>query len=140
MPAGAELPALSPQLQQALLEYRWPGNVRELENVMRRLLVYQDSVTIMQELRAAESPRLRPATSGAGDSQPNGKTHPASTIDRLAEVSREAESRLLLDTLQQTRWNRRQAAARLNIEYKAFLYKLQKHGLVEAKTKRDASV
>ena len=136
MPVGAELPVLSPQLQQALLEYRWPGNVRELENVMRRLLVYQDSVTIMQELRVPEAPRPRSAAPAAADSQQYGKAQPASTIDRLAELSREAESRLLLDTLEQTRWNRRQAAARLNIEYKAFLYKLQKHGLVEVKVKR----
>jgi DNA-binding NtrC family response regulator len=140
MPPGAELPEISPQLQQALLDYRWPGNVRELENVMRRLLVYQDAATIMQELQAVETPRLRPVTTGPIDSHQNGKAEPASTIDRLAAVSREAESRLLLDTLELTRWNRRQAAARLNIEYKAFLYKLQKHGLVEAKSKRDASV
>ena len=135
MPAEAELPELSPQLQQALLDYRWPGNVRELENVMRRLLVYQDSATIMQELQAARDGPFALSSVAATDSQQGGKTTP-STIGRLAEASREAESRLLLDTLEQTRWNRRQAAARLNIEYKAFLYKLQKHGLVEAKVKR----
>jgi two-component system response regulator AtoC len=137
MPASAELPELSPQLQQALLEYRWPGNVRELENVMRRLLVYQDAATIIQELQSPETqtPRSRSAAPAGINSRQAVKT-PPSTIGRLAEESREAESRLLLDTLEQTRWNRRQAAARLNIDYKAFLYKLQKHGLVEAKVKR----
>jgi DNA-binding NtrC family response regulator len=57
-------------------------------------------------------------------------------LDRLAEASRIAETELLLDALEACRWNRRQAAASLQIEYKAFLYKLQKYGIVESKAKR----
>lgn len=57
-------------------------------------------------------------------------------LDRLVEASRTAEIELLLDTLETCRWNRRQAAASLQIEYKAFLYKLQKYGIVESKVKR----
>jgi two-component system response regulator AtoC len=57
-------------------------------------------------------------------------------LDRLAEASRLAETELLLDALESNRWNRRQAAASLQIEYKAFLYKLQKYGIVESKGKR----
>ena len=58
------------------------------------------------------------------------------SFDHFAETSRTAESKLLLDTLEAVRWNRRQAALQLNIDYKALLYKLQKHGIVESKTKR----
>ena len=57
-------------------------------------------------------------------------------LDRLAEASRLAETELLLDALEASRWNRRQAAASLQIEYKAFLYRLQKYGIVESKGKR----
>jgi len=57
-------------------------------------------------------------------------------FDRLAEASRAAETELLLNALEANRWNRRQAAASLNLEYKAFLYKLQKYGIVESKVKR----
>jgi two-component system response regulator AtoC len=57
-------------------------------------------------------------------------------LDRLAEASRLAETELLLTALEASRWNRRQAAASLGIEYKAFLYKLQKYGIVEPKGKR----
>jgi len=59
-------------------------------------------------------------------------------LDQLAEASRTAEIEFLLDALEVCRWNRRQAAASLNIEYKAFLYKLQKYGIVESKVKRRA--
>ncbi|MGA7318483.1 MAG: helix-turn-helix domain-containing protein, partial [Silvibacterium sp.] len=58
------------------------------------------------------------------------------TMDHLERSSRQAETKLLLEALGATRWNRRQAAAQLNIEYKAFLYKLQKYGIVETKVKR----
>ena len=57
-------------------------------------------------------------------------------LDRLAEASRIAETEVLLEALEACRWNRRQAAASLQIDYKAFLYKLQKYGIVESKVKR----
>jgi DNA-binding NtrC family response regulator len=72
---------------------------------------------------------------GAG-SKPSRSPDRVDRLDRLAEASRNAETELLLDALKANRWNRRQAAASLNIEYKAFLYKLQKHGIVESKVKR----
>jgi two-component system response regulator AtoC len=58
------------------------------------------------------------------------------SLDQLAEASRIAETELILDALEANRWNRRQAAASLQIEYKAFLYKLQKYGIVTSKGKR----
>jgi transcriptional regulator with GAF, ATPase, and Fis domain len=36
--AGQPLPAVSPQLERALVQYGWPGNVRELENEASRLV------------------------------------------------------------------------------------------------------
>jgi DNA-binding NtrC family response regulator len=60
----------------------------------------------------------------------------AERLDRLAEASRVAETELLLNALEACRWNRKQAAASLSIDYKAFLYKLQKYGIVESKVKR----
>jgi DNA-binding NtrC family response regulator len=124
-------------LQQSMLEYHWPGNVRELENIMRRFLVYQNSSMLIEELTedTAGSPP-KPATVSNHYrviSEENG-----SSINRLAEQSRMAESKLLLEALEATRWNRRQAAARLNLEYRAFLYKLQKYGIADKREKAEA--
>jgi DNA-binding NtrC family response regulator len=58
------------------------------------------------------------------------------SFNHLAEASRTAESRLLIETLESARWNRRQAAMRLNLDYKALLYKLRKYGIVEGKAKQ----
>jgi two-component system response regulator AtoC len=131
---GSTPPSIPDSLKHALLALRWPGNVRELENVMRRYLVYQDAALILAELACLnDTDEQHRATVGSSrPPQSEGRV----SFDHFAEASRSAESKLLLDTLESVRWNRRQAAIQLNIDYKALLYKLQKHGIVESKTKR----
>jgi two-component system response regulator AtoC len=134
---GSAPPTIPDPLRRVMLEHQWPGNVRELENVMRRFLVYQDAALLVAELiDPFDSPRPRLAvarpSSPAQAPQFNGRV----SLDHFAEASRTAESKLLLETLESVRWNRRQAAVQLNIDYKALLYKLQKHGIVESKAKR----
>lgn len=137
MVPGTSAPHIPETLRHAMLAHSWPGNVRELENVMRRFLVYQDAELLAAELGDPTAPpklRLAVARTPAPPRSPL-KTGPVS-FDHFAEASRNAESKLLLDTLESVRWNRRQAASLLNIDYKALLYKLQKHGIVESKAKR----
>ena len=134
---ASPVPSIPEALRQAMLDHPWPGNVRELENVMRRFLVYQDPALLAAELTDPfDSPKPQLAVarelSTACATQNNNRL----SFDRFAEASRTAESRLLLETLESVRWNRRQAAIQLNIDYKALLYKLQKHGIVESKAKR----
>jgi DNA-binding NtrC family response regulator len=157
LPKGQRMPAIGDDLKRFLLDYRWPGNVRELENVMRRFIVYQDSAMLIKELlegsedfqsgialaQVASFPDSSPSGSGVtaesdsgGEVGGSGPLDRVDRLDRLAEASRLAETELLLDALKANRWNRRQAAASLQIEYKAFLYKLQKYGIVESKSKR----
>jgi two-component system response regulator AtoC len=148
MPKGQTPPTIGEELKRFLLDYRWPGNVRELENVMRRFIVYQDPALLIQEMqggagdfrsgislaKVATFPESK-AAEGVGNQTPD-RGDKVDRLDRLAEASRVAETELLLDALDAYRWNRRQAAASLQIEYKAFLYKLQKYGIVESKGKR----
>ena len=47
---------------------------------------------------------------------------------RAAQI---AEKRVIERVLQQTRWNRKEAAERLQISYKALLYKMKEAGLGE---------
>jgi two-component system response regulator AtoC len=145
LPAGVEPPVITKELQNAMLAYNWPGNVREVENVMRRFLVYQDAQVLAQELKRLSAPIAPPVEKSPVHIPANGKSNGNGnggsnvvTMDHLEKSSREAETRLLLDALGATRWNRRQAAAQLKIDYKAFLYKLQKYGIVE-KAKRGAA-
>ena len=134
---GGSAPTIPEMLRRAMLAHSWPGNVRELENVMRRFLVYQDASLLTAELTAPlDPPKLRLAVARTPATSITPVNGGRVSFDHFAEISRTAESKLLLDTLESVRWNRRQAALQLNIDYKALLYKLQKHGIVESKAKR----
>ena len=134
---GSSAPTIPEMLRRAMLAHSWPGNVRELENVMRRYLVYQDAGLLTAELTEAfDPPKLRLALAKTLTPSRPSVNGGRVSFDHFAEVSRTAESKLLLETLESVRWNRRQAALQLNIDYKALLYKLQKHGIVESKAKR----
>ena len=133
-PGTAPLP-VTPALHQALVAHAWPGNIRELENVMRKYLVVRDAETIIEDLRAR---MLRRATSGGQPNPPKVAAAGVSTGARydeppvspiLARVNRakeQAETDAILAALNSTRWNRKQAAQLLNIDYKALLYKMKK--------------
>jgi two-component system response regulator AtoC len=104
---------------------------------MRRYLVYQDAALLAAELTDPfDSPKPRLAVARPSSAAHAPQNNNRVSFDHFAEASRAAESKLLLETLESVRWNRRQAAIQLNIDYKALLYKLQKHGIVESKAKR----
>jgi len=123
------------ELKQALMAYQWWGNVRELENVMRRLIVLQDQKAIARELQAKAARRPRSATTVASVPVMEALPAPAVAVQEtpiLEQVTRakeQAETGAILAALASTRWNRKQAAALLKIDYKALLYKMKKLGV-----------
>jgi two-component system response regulator AtoC len=125
---------LSPGTVEIFMKYHWPGNVRELENLVRRMVVLGNEDAVVEEIRltgsrhqkreeASDSPDL--GSLGADFSNEQG-------ID-LKAISRRAaqlaEKGVIEKVLQQTRWNRKEAAERLQISYKALLYKMKENGL-----------
>lgn len=130
---GFELPMIPPDLKQALKNYHWPGNVRELENTVRKLIVLRDPGIITRELNGrihrrhvGPEPALRvPAPMSPADA-PTG-------LEVVTKANQQAEIEAIMAALHSTRWNRKQAAALLGIDYKALLYKMKKFG-VDTKT------
>ena len=111
------IPEVSSQMAQLFEEYSWPGNLRELESAARVLVALGDEQLAMGGLRAL----LRhPAEPGNG--------HRMSLKAAAKAASHQAEKELILKVLTRTRWNRRRAAAELQISYKALLYKLKQIG------------
>jgi two-component system, NtrC family, response regulator AtoC len=130
-----------------MIEYHWPGNIRELENLVKRYVIVGNEAQIIRELSTH-----KPTMPAVSDSQPAG-TDPrpgARTVQagptaipitagkpKLAEedapslldigkrAAMRAEREAIERTLNQTRWNRRQAAKILKISYKALLNKLK---------------
>ena len=138
-PAGASPPSLTPELKQALLAWHWPGNVRELENVIRRFVVLRDAGVIAHELHLKTSQygmrtplvpgaAIGPIPVSAGAAKP-GNEAPAPILEQVTKAKEQAETGAIVAALQSTRWNRKQAAALLKIDYKALLYKMRKLGI-----------
>jgi len=123
---------LSPELLQACMEHSWPGNLRELSNFVKRYLVLGDEKLAINE--------LRPKSDGSGAQFDPGKKGSESTGGGLKSLARsakdEAEAEAITKALDQTNWNRKQAAALLKISYKALLYKIRQYGLAEPRSHR----
>jgi two-component system, NtrC family, response regulator AtoC len=121
--AGTPVPAISLSLGQSLLAYDWPGNIREVENLMRKLIVLRNPDLIAEELRGKVARRALSQTMRA-QSQQVRVAEPI--LQQVTKAKQHAESEAILTALNATRWNRKQAASQLNIEYKALLYKMKK--------------
>jgi two-component system, NtrC family, response regulator AtoC len=121
----------SAELIDRLQNHDWPGNIRELESVMKRYVLL--GIEGAKDVGPAVEDR-RPVVSM--------RTHPQSVS--LKQVTREAaqalERRIILKTLQETRWNRRQAARVLNISYRALLYKIKAAGFASDRIPADVEM
>jgi two-component system response regulator AtoC len=134
-PGTAPLP-ITPALHQALAMHPWPGNIRELENVMRKYLVIRDADLMVEDLRSRTLRRAAPAlvsapvkVMAASSAAEMAEPEPPPSTPILKQVNRakeQAETDAILAALNSTRWNRKQAAQILNIDYKALLYKMKK--------------
>ncbi|MGG7604500.1 sigma-54-dependent transcriptional regulator [Massilia sp. BKSP1R2A-1] len=153
--AGPGQATLGPGVLDALRAYSFPGNIRELENVLERALAFANDgvievgdlslkaarpgdavvrepapmtasvtpVEIAVELEPAPAPAAEPAPVAPGLG-PNGL--PGNLPEYLSQVERDIIGR----ALQQTNFNRTQAAALLGISVRQLRYQMQKLEIV----------
>jgi two-component system response regulator AtoC len=121
---------LSPTLLEACQEYSWPGNLRELNNFVKRYLVLGDEKLAIHE--------LTPKSDGGGapfDATPRNGAESSGGLKSLSRNAKdEAEAEAIAKALDETNWNRKQAAVLLKISYKALLYKIRQYGIAEVKS------
>ena len=113
---------LSDEALELLSGQPWRGNVRELRNLLERAQLAGDGQLDSQALRAL---LIDPVTPPA----PSSAATPVSSAQSLAEQLAQAERQALIDALQASAGNRRQAAARLGISRAGLYAKLALHGL-----------
>jgi DNA-binding NtrC family response regulator len=147
---GKQPPPFTEYAVSRMMEYAWPGNIRELENLVKRYVIVGNEAQIIRELSThkpfastadranahwepqVEAPTSPPPSAPA----PVLKESPApppldSEVESLSllEIGRRAamlaEREAIERVLNQTRWNRRQAAKILKVSYKALLNKLK---------------
>jgi len=117
-PKGIESKGLSPEAEQLLTNYDFPGNARELRNIVER-------ATVVARFGRIEPRHLSlPLTPGA---LPVATRVPDEVQDGPAPD--DPERTLILNALEETRWNRRQTAKNLGISYSALRYRMLKLGL-----------
>jgi two-component system, NtrC family, response regulator AtoC len=123
------------ETMQALIGYPWPGNIRELENLCKRYVIVGDSTQIVRELllHAVESPAPvteKERTAGSAIEFPISSE--PSLLDIGRQAAWQAERQAIQETLVATRWNRREAARRLRVSYKALLNKIKQIAVEDA--------
>ena len=149
--AGPGQASLGPGVLEALKAYSFPGNVRELENVLERALAFaNDGVIQVGDLSlkaarpveggrgetatpvAAPAPVLAtPATDPAPPPEPRPvpapvALGPAELPSNLPEYLEQVERDIIGRALQQTQFNRTQAASLLGISVRQLRYQMQK--------------
>jgi two-component system response regulator AtoC len=130
---------ISPALMDSFLRYDWPGNLRQLENAIKRYLILPEMNMNLAELKE----QAQPGTAAVVPIKP--KEDSMSLKDVGTRAAENAEKELVLRVLEETSWNRKQAARRLNICYKALLNKLKRwqidnrHSMQSSLTKNTSS-
>jgi two-component system, NtrC family, response regulator AtoC len=127
---GKDVPPFSSKVIDGFKEYTWPGNIRELENMIKRIILLGDEETVLKNIF---SKRLDDGINP--ESYENLLPNPSAQNKsfNLKEVGKSAaevaEKEIIQSTLQETHWNRKQAAELLRVSYKTLLYKIQKYRL-----------
>lgn len=121
--------AYSEKLIHACLQYPWPGNLRELGNFVKRYMVLQDEALAISELESKS--RGQSFGVGLGVSGNGAEFGLKSLVRNLKDKT---EFKAIEEALIATNWNRKLAAMKLNISYKALLYKIKQYEIVQPRT------
>jgi transcriptional regulator with PAS, ATPase and Fis domain len=118
---------VSPRLVEACENYDWPGNIRELENFVKRFLVLGDESVAIAELQRGSALDMHngtpaPVAESPPQPQPDLK-------EMVRSLKNGAEMEVISQVLEETAWNRKRAAVKLNISYKALLYKIRQYDI-----------
>ncbi len=117
----------STSVMEFAAQYDWPGNVRELENFAKRYLALGEQALVNGN---GNGNHLHPTANDA--SAPSYLADHRTTAPLKSHVSKlkhDAEVSGIVNALERTHWNRKEAARLLQISYKALLGKLRQYDL-----------
>ena len=137
---GTQTYKLSPKAQEALLHYSYPGNFRELENILERAVALTVGQVIqlddlqIQNTTAPKNDHPNLSLDDIADSE----TRKGETLDhqplppfdprtmQIQDYLDQIERGIIEQALQQTRYNRTQAAKLLGISFRSMRYRMER--------------
>jgi len=126
------MPTLSRELVDACAKYHWPGNIREMRGFVQRLIIQRDQEQALRELESHLP--LKPIGNNEPEETSQSRHESKAASRDLKALGRErkcaAEKAVIARILQETHYNRKVTAQRLQISYKALFYKIHQYGLV----------
>jgi two-component system response regulator AtoC len=136
---GVPLPDINSALQRELLAYEWPGNVRELENSIRKFCVFRNPEMVIDDLqrRAMKRGSLRTSVSARAIAA---NSNVGQSLEKISLAQKQIETETIVSALRSTHWNRKRAAALLQVDYKILLYRMKKLGIDEGGSSAQESI
>jgi two-component system response regulator HydG len=116
---GKLIKGICPGAQQKLLSHHWPGNVRELRNAIERAVILENS----QEIQAASLPDFYLETRLRGG---QAETPLATGGQSIDDIMSQFEREVIVNTLEQYRYNLSRTADHLKISRHALRYRMQR--------------
>jgi len=128
---------LSEKIKNLFVCYQWPGNIQELEDIIKRIVVDGGEETVAKKLRVHNKYRAISdscedigALAGLNDIKKHIRDLDNISLKKIGGIFMErAEKKLVKKALDSTNWNRKRAAALLDISYKSLLNKIKEYNL-----------
>jgi len=125
-----------------LTAYHWPGNVRELQNVLKRLMILENSENSLDDMLMGPSVRSKATATTASTDQPRSlmdlldldMNNPLGlsswSLKKIKKRTQDlVEKEVIAHVLEKTDWNRSKAVKILKISYKTLLTKIKELNL-----------
>ena len=122
---GRDLEGFDAQAIEAMRNYSWPGNVRELQNIVERAVLLGKG----PEISASDLPSQVVNASFSQVANPQITVSSTGTRQTLKEALEGPERMIILQCLQDNKWNRNETADQLGINRTTLYKKMKKLGL-----------
>ena len=133
---------LGKRLLELFYQHSWPGNVRELENYIKQLSILDNHKEIEEKICTLQGKEVDSSKESASedfndlsaDSMPNIRDliksgQLVSMKDIRESIVKKIEKSIILQTLNETGWNRKEASQILGLSYRAMMYKMKEYNL-----------
>lgn len=128
-----QITGFSQEAIEMLLQHDWPGNVRELENLVERMITIKSSGIITVDDLPEKYLQQADVTSVSRPSNPELATAPVQKMGKdgicLNSAVNQLETDLILQALERTGGNKKEAAALLNLKRTTLIEKIKKKNI-----------